>query len=127
MRLDLPRTLPAYVSTSEGTANGLLFSQRIKPSQAWEPGEISVGGYELGLIFNRQRREVGFHREIAGSSEVHQQTKENLGVMIAWRKYLHGRMMQPGAYPADGVLHVHRILQNAESWTPIFIEFLVRK
>ena len=96
----------------EDTASGMSLSQRIKPSQAWEPGEICVGGHEFGLIFNCQCCKVGIGRKIARGSEVHQETEQNFGMVIAWRENLYRRMLEPGADPADGIFYVHGILKN---------------
>jgi len=51
-------------------------SQRVKPSQARETGEIRIGGNEFGLILDCQRREVRIGRKVPRGPHVQQQAKD---------------------------------------------------
>jgi len=74
LRLSKSRALLRRGHCSRG---GLL--ERIAPTEAFEPGEVGVVAVQFGLVFHRERGELGVGREVAGCAELLEIIEEKAG------------------------------------------------
>ena len=74
LRLSKSRALLRRGHCSRG---GLL--EWVAPAQAFKPGEVGVVAVQFGLVFHRERCELGVGREVAGCAEFLEIIEEKAG------------------------------------------------
>ena len=75
--LDCQTTDAAAAGDDRPFTGGLL--ERIAPAEAVESGEIGVVAVQFGLVFDRERGELGVGREVTGCAELFEIIEEKAG------------------------------------------------
>jgi hypothetical protein len=77
-------------------------AQRVAVSEAREPREVIIIGVELGLMFDRQCRQVRIGGEICTGSRRCEQLFKDIEMSRARIKHPHMTTSRPAAHPRQG-------------------------